>query len=1080
MYPYNPFPSDPMFQAQMPDSYNNPLNFGAYGINPAQAGWNVNSAYMTPSFMAGYRPGYMGRQNFQAPPMGFGRAVMTGFPSPFQPEAPVYSDPLQYRFGAASQMGSHPFDAAMGVGQVLGSVAVGLAVQGAADAWRIPFGAQSHFKSLGYSYRMMAPQWAGGSPTRRIAAQMARSQTLLEAGGHYLGAGAGRLAGHGMSAAVRVGSLGMIRGIPGLGAMLGTAGAFAGAAAGSLLAPFALGTAVMEGANQAVFTPYTSGRQAADVLQDSYAGTYTGMGLSSAPLNVSNVAANRLGFAAARSFTDDMTFDQSTAAPMIGYGMQAGLFRGTNFNKQAIIERTRSMAQGVKVMMEVFNDPSIQDAIQRLGQLALTGGITSTGGLSALGQRYRVASATSGIGSRELMDTYGNQGQFMYGQAGLVPYLGQFAAINAASGFSVAQRLGLVTAPSLAAMGGIGGAVQSSMSAQLGLARTPYNAISAFNSQYLGQGGGGIVGNLSTFGNYMASNPLSAYGNFILNKNEAISSQISKDPGAVLDQVFQLGGMYPGAMKHGKMDAGSFAAILQSMGVSPEESRALLIQMKAMKDPRAKMLSQGASVAALDSSYASALERSKLTHYGHGAFNLGSLNYGLTSMGRSIQNWGSEVMENVGSAQASISDSLSNLFFGMSNNVSLRTDSSGINLGGLNESQWLSSSDVSLSSPMYNELAYEMIKKGRPGMGRLVSQAMGMKSYNRGMPADVKSKLNILSRLSSSDKQLAGALAGVSGGRIPTNEQMSPVMRSLGIGREEANDLLAYYSAQTGSPVTRKDVPFDMLIGEAKDYFVQNLGAQLKDYSYVDVLKSRAGNLNSEDLAVLATFVQENASALESEDSFLQAMTTPGNGSEKVKGVLGKLGLLEGITGSGPKAASLLKTARAVLASALGAYVTDPSFRKLGVAGSLSRASGKGFDKKGLVSALVKTSGAVGSSTPGRKSAVPMSVNELIGQASAINTNISEAMTSGGSMAKYANKIDFSGLAEASEKQQKAGELQLEAASLFERAVYNWLKPEARSGLTWMGINADGTQKNVTEQEKHTLYSPLKFPMETR
>ena len=1074
MYPYNPFPSDPMFQAQMPDSYNNPLNFGAYGINPAQAGWNVNSAYMTPSFMAGYRPGYMGRQNFQAPPMGFGRAALTGIPSPFQPEAPVYSDPLQYRFGAASQMGSHPFDAAMGVGQVLGSVAIGLAVQGAADAWRIPFGAQSHFKSLGYSYRMMAPQWAGGSPTRRIAAQMARSQTLLEAGGHYLGAGAGRLAGHGMSAAVRVGSLGMVRGIPGLSAMMGTAGAFAGAAAGSLLAPFALGTAVMEGANQAVFTPYTSGRQAADVLQDSYAGTYTGMGLSSAPLNVSNVAANRLGFAAARSFTDDMTFDQSTAAPMIGYGMQAGLFRGTNFNKQAIIERTRSMAQGVKVMMEVFNDPSIQDAIQRLGQLALTGGITSTGGLSALGQRYRVASATSGIGSRELMDTYGNQGQFMYGQAGLVPYLGQFAAINAASGFSVAQRLGLVTAPSLAAMGGIGGAVQSSMSAQLGLARTPYNAISAFNSQYLGQGGGGIVGNLSTFGNYMASNPLSAYGNFILNKNEAISSQISKDPGAVLDQVFQLGGMYPGTMKHGKMDAGSFAAILQSMGVGPEESRALLVQLKAMKDPRAKVLGQQAANAALESSYAAMLERSKLTHYGHGVFNLGSLNYTLTSMGRGIQEFGSSMMENVGWMQGQVSDDLSRFFFGMSNVGDIASKNAGKRFGSLTADQWDMSMKFSMSSNKY-----DANKRARMLLGDSFKDLPASMRNNKAlqsMPSEVASRINMIDRLASSDSALASSLRNISGSSSISNQDLAQVMRSLGTGREEALDIMSYYATQDRSTrSTSSEKNFDSLVGEAREYFVKNLEVQMSSYQHLDLVKGFVKNLSPTDLATLAAFVQENASALDSDDAFLQALTSPGPYSASIKDILSKLGFSKALTGSGKDSEELLSAARKVFASALGAYTTDRSFTMLGIAGSTASAANKGrIDKKGLISALVKTSGAVESSVPGRKKALPTPVNELIGRASAMNVNIAEAMTSGGSMAKHAANLDMSGLAEASEKQQKAGELQLEAASIFERAIYNWLKPESRAGMKWMGINEDGTQKSLTEQNSNSLYVPFK------
>lgn len=1077
MYPYNPFPSDPMFTAQMPDAYNNPLNFGAYGINPAQAGWNINSAYMTPSFMAGYRPGYMGHQNFRTPPMGFGRSALTAIPTPFQPEAPVYADPLQYRYGAMSNMVNTPMDMAMGGAQILGSVAIGLAMQGAVDSLRIPFGAQPQYASITEAYRKAVPRWAGGSPTSHHAKYMARSQTVFEAGGHYLGKAAGRGIGHGVSGLVRAGSLGMVPGVPGLGKMLGTAGSFAGAAAGSLLGAFAFGTAAMEVANQAVFTPYTSGRQSADVLQESLAGTYTGLGQASAPLNISNVNANRIGFAAARSFSDDFTFDQSSAAPMLGYGMQAGLFRGTNFNQRAIVERTRSMAQGVKLMMEVFNDPSIQDAVQRLGNLALTGGVTSTAGLSALGQKYRVASALSGIGSRELMDTYGNQGQFMYGQAGLVPYLGQFAAMNAASGFSVAQRLGLVTAPSLAAMGGIGGAVQSSLSAQLGLARTPYNAISAFNSQYLGQGSNSITGNLANFGNYMASNPLSAYGNFILNRNESISAQISQNPGAILDQVFQQAALHPGAMKNGKMDAGSFAAILQSMGVGPEESRALLIQLKSLKDPRAQIMSREASRAALDSSYAAMLERNSLTHYGHGFMNLGSLPYALKSAKNYVQEGSSNFMEVIAGGAASMADSLSNLAFGMSNNVELGSRMRGLNTSGLSEEQWTSEMPFSSSTGTYNTLAFGMLKTGRRGMERLIKQARGVSSYTRGLPKGVSSQLDILSRLSTSDSQLAGVLRGVAGSNTPaSHSQLAPVMRALNIGREEANDLLSYYAATDGSTVIRTITPLDELVGDAKDYLLKNMEAQMGDYRHLDKWKARASSLNASDLATLGSFVQNNATALESDDALLTALMTPGNGSEEMRGVLNKMGLLPAVTGKGKEAAANLAAARKILVSALGAYVSDPSFRKLGVAGSIAGVGGKGIDKKGLVSALIKSSGAVSASTPGRKAAVPASTNEIIGQASAMNISINEALTSGGSMAKHAKNLDFSGLAEASEKQQRAGELQLEAASIFERAVYNWLTPGSRSQQTWIGINPDGSTKNTTEQFDLTLFVPIKPP----
>ena len=104
---------DPIFQARMPDPYYSPLNYGASGVFPEAAGWNVNSSYLSPSFLAGYRPNYQGPQNFQMPYMGFWRGMNTALPTPLQPDIPYYVDPRQYREHGMTSGSNKAMDLAM-------------------------------------------------------------------------------------------------------------------------------------------------------------------------------------------------------------------------------------------------------------------------------------------------------------------------------------------------------------------------------------------------------------------------------------------------------------------------------------------------------------------------------------------------------------------------------------------------------------------------------------------------------------------------------------------------------------------------------------------------------------------------------------------------------------------------------------------------------------------------------------------------------------------------------------------------------------------------------------------------------
>lgn len=1070
MFPNNPIGYDPMFAAQMPDSYSNPLNFGAYGVNPAQAGWNVNSSYLTPSFMAGYRPGYMGQQNMGMPPMGFGRSAVTAFPSPIQPNAPMYVDPLRYRQRAGNEFSSYLADGPMAIAQIGGSVAIGLAIQGAVDSLRIPGGSQKHLRSAAYNYRMAAPSFLGGSATSAHAAYLARSQTLLEAGGHYLGAGLGRGVGHGISGAVRVGSLGLVGGIPGLGKLARTAGAFAGAAAGSILAPFALGTAAMEVANQGLFTPYTAGRQASTVFGESMDGTYTGMGLSTAPMGISASYANKLGFSAARAISDQ-TFDHNAAAPMVGYGMQAGLYKNVAFNKDAILGKTREIAQGVKVMMEVFNDPSIQDAVQRLGQLANTGGLTKVSGISALGRSYSVASAITGIGTRELMDTHGQQGQMMYNQAGLVPYLGQFAAMSSVSGMAAAQRMGLISSASLASLGGIGGASQLSLQGQLGLARSPFSMMSAFTQEALGAGKQGIIGTLGSFGNYAASNPVEAYGSYLLNGREALSTQLSKDPMAFLSGIQGRADMIPGIRgSNGRYSANGIAALMSAQGVEPEQIRALLTQLRTANDPKTRTYMEGADKAAQQASYAAMLERSNLTHYGRGV-GIGNLSYLYNYYKVGAQNAVSEgISQPIGGALASVADWFNQTDY-VSGNV---RDLSGSNYSGLTTgADWDVRRKRAGSSSVYNPRLQASYAKGKNLPSDHPYRTSKLFNQLVPLPNDISTRLEDLSFQSASNPKLRAAL---SRSASPSTMDLGVVASAMGGDLDSAREILTYHASQGTDRGTTDDPAYEQLIKRARNSLIGavemrfkgvtgELGYSSRSFSLIqDRLKSLTGS----EMSVISGFAQLNLSALNDDASFLTALQNEHAGGTEMKELLYKLGFREAFEGKGEKSESLLKQARQLVAAAASSFVENRESRILGSAAAYMLQSGGSktlrMDRKTLNKGLAKVVGAVERSTLGSKSGMSAKAGtgEIISQASGMMESIQKAMSSEDSYArKFGGQIDFGGMMEAAAAHNGAA-LKLEKAADHLMTAATTLNG-GKGPTNPSGVSADGAINSTTD-----------------
>ena len=579
--------------------YGSPQNFGAYGVDPGQAGWDLNAAYLTPSNMAGYRPAYAGDQNFPMPYMGFGRGLMTAAPSPFQPETPFYINPLQYREQGIASAQNAAMDATVTAMQFIGSTAVGLAVSSALTA-----------KSLSMPVN---PTWSG----LRRAVGASRYGSMFEAMGgglgEALGGVGGGLTGGVLSKATKMGSFG---GGYAAGAWAGAGiGGTVGAAAGWAFGNIALPMIIADAVDKTVFASYTGIRRGQDAIREGFRGM-AGMGTMSSPLTPSSDFTRQTGYQLTKAFSEDLGFKPGAGADIFQFGQSYGLYRGGSIDPTSIKRKTREIADQLKMVMDVFNEPSMQDAIGTIAKLQFVGG-AGAGGMRTLGSAYRVAGALTGDSTQRLMNTIGQQGQLMYGQSGVLPYLGQLASLSAYQGISHAYRNGLVSNQALAMMGGLEGSTQSMVQVQSAMAQSPYNRMTAMLQEFYGGGRGGINQTLGEYGQRVASNPIITAGQMAMYGDRAVSAQLSKNPFAMFDQIVKEMKMIPGATDaNGKVRFEAIAAAMHARGFDSNAINSVAAQFRAAQDPGFLGSQAVASKASQTEMMASILERSGLQYGG--------------------------------------------------------------------------------------------------------------------------------------------------------------------------------------------------------------------------------------------------------------------------------------------------------------------------------------------------------------------------------------------------------------------------------------------------------------------------------
>lgn len=386
--------------------------------------------------------------------------------------------------------------------------------------------------------------------------------------------------------------------IEGLGAaqggMLARGAAGLGGLAGGALLPFAIGQGIYQSVNYGGFRSYTDSIRTGEDLRrftsnisygGGYGDPYTSRGIGAAQ-------SARIGTQIDRAAVKDITFSADQYHDIARSSAQYGLL--DNVSGTQITERVKGLAQQVKLILAISKDPSIQNALQELAKLKM-GGASVSGGLNSVAasaySRIAANASAAGITVQEMMSKVGTQGQYMYQAAGLTPYMGQIAASNIYSGFASAHRAGILSDAQLARMGGIEGATQSVIGAQIAATQTTFGRMQAFN-QYLGGGkrGGSIVDTISRFGNSASRDPVSAMGRMLLRGNEASSLMLEADNGmGPEEQAYQLlrnQGIKPQG-RDGKYSADQLAAALTSLGMSPDQVIAYVQNRSSQTNPLA-------------------------------------------------------------------------------------------------------------------------------------------------------------------------------------------------------------------------------------------------------------------------------------------------------------------------------------------------------------------------------------------------------------------------------------------------------------------------------------------------------------
>lgn len=546
------------------NSFQDPLN----PFNTTQGAWGIDPTYLTPSYAAPYRPQYQGPQGAPPPDLnvGYGTSLYNVF-SPFAQNR-MYGDTTNQESPYYSALAYKPVDnAAWGLQR---GIIPALAFAAGLKASSV----KTASNSAAYSSTMYAWKMATGAAPAHAASAAATMG---------MGARIGSSVGQGLARGLTggLGAMGVNVGARAAGGLAGAAGLI-GAGAGSIAWPLIVGQGITAAADQALFDPYSATRGGEQSLRSNFSNIMAGSGAngnSVTGFGASRQFASGLSSRLTRSSIKDMSLDTYGMNDLTDMAARSGQLDDVQLEQ--LESRMKKLSRQVKVMMRVANEPDFRAAMEMMGELKVAGVGTNIAGRVL--QNIGGSSAIAGVSAQKMMNTVGAQGQYIYQSNNLTPYIGQTQAAQTYGAFSSAYRMGLIGDATMAKFGGREGITQLAVTGQVNAAQTPYNQIMLMNQTFGRGNAGSVVGNLSSFGQMAASDPLAAAGAMGMYDSEMTSKQLmQKGPGAILDQIKQISAVIPGMQnKNGQIDVEkAFLLMTRQMGLPEMEAKAVLKELQ--------------------------------------------------------------------------------------------------------------------------------------------------------------------------------------------------------------------------------------------------------------------------------------------------------------------------------------------------------------------------------------------------------------------------------------------------------------------------------------------------------------------
>lgn len=622
-------------------NYNDPFGDPRNPLNATRGNWSIDPLYITPGYTANFRPQYSGPMGYSVSgsSMGFWNGMANGgmgnalsYLSPYNmSRIPMYSNPVQYQQSASDAVSLGALDSTSNFMTNFAAPFAAFYAGEALTSGRVRWGMDAATSN-------MSRWWA--SATGGSQSQIARAATTRTFSG-ALGATLGR----GMAGGL-VGAMGTITGIgasAARGSVFGSAAmgaaSLAGGIAGRIGVPIMVGNAIMEGIDHTFVDPYLAVRQGQQSLIANFANQYIGDGGGRITgFGLSRERAGRISGALAQASARDMAFEVGDYGKIADYAARAGMFNDVqDFDVSTIRNRVKSLATQVKMVMEVANEPSLQEAVKMLAKMKVAGASDANGFAAQMISTIGRNAGISGISTQEMMNTVGATGQYLYQSQGLTPYIGIREASTMHAGFTTAFRKGLIDPAAMARMGGVAGATQAAMEGTVSLARTNYNMMGLANQYMFGMSGNrGFSGNIAAFGANMSSDPLAIQGLMEVYGNDMVSAQLRDNPNAPVRQIYDM--MSAMGLSN---NVGNFASVASSFGLNATQTRALIERMRVANSPTAQAHMDGAIRGQLEKARAATISQ-------HG------LDYGSSPVGWAVHGWraGSAGLSAFGAATA--------------------------------------------------------------------------------------------------------------------------------------------------------------------------------------------------------------------------------------------------------------------------------------------------------------------------------------------------------------------------------------------------------------------------------------------